>query len=153
MKFAILLASLMSLPAFADGFVCENAQQNLKVKVYNQTNPALGTRNAAAMILSDTSVNGGRKTIAKFTSEDGLLKNNGPEYSAHVDLRFSNSDRKGENIGGTKLGELSDINLNVAFAYPDAIEDGIVIPGTLKLIRRSGDTITLSMDCTRYLKN
>ena len=120
----VLLATLLSTTAFADGFICESAEQNLKVHVYNQVQPELGTRSAAIMILSDTSVQAGRKTIATFSSTDALLTNDGASYTAKVDLRFNNSGRKGENIGGTKLGELKNVTLDVAFSYSEPVEAG-----------------------------
>src|SRR3989338_1707434 len=107
-KIIFVMAAVMasSTAAFADGFVCETRAQDLNVKVYNNTNPELGTRTAAVMVLSDPSVSHGRKTIARFQNSNGLISNTGAHYEAKVDLRYNDSARKGELIGGTKLGQL-----------------------------------------------
>ncbi len=148
----VLLATLLSTTAFADGFICESAEQNLKVHVYNQVQPELGTRSAAIMILSDTSVQVGRKTIATFNATDALLTNDGASYSAKVDLRFNNSGRKGENIGGTKLGELKNVILDVAFSYNEPVEAGTEVAGQVTLQKRNGDQTSFPVSCVRYLK-
>ncbi|MFA6236308.1 MAG: hypothetical protein WC635_03185 [Bacteriovorax sp.] len=144
---------LASQSVFADGFVCENSDMGLKVKAFNNTQPVAGTRNAAVMIVSDTTVAYENKTIAKFEAETKLLKNKGASYTAKVDLRFTNSSRKGELIGGTKLGQLASMDLDVLFSYASPIADGQVVPGYLTLNKRNGDMSVIEMDCARYLKN
>lgn len=153
MKNAIaLVAALIATPAFADGFVCESQSKGLKVKVYNQTQPELGTRNAAIMVLSDMNVQAGRKTIATFKSTDSVLENDGALYTANVDLRFSESSRKGELIAGTKLGELDQVKLDVAFSYAEPVQEGEELYGKVTLIKRDSTKSSFAVLCTRYLK-
>ena len=150
-----VMAAVMatSSAAFADGFVCETRAQDLNVKVYNNTKAENGTRNAAVMVVSDPSVTYGRKTIARFTDVNGTISSKGAYYTANVDLRFNDSSRKGELIGGTKLGELDTIELAVDFNYSRPIADGEEVRGTLLLNKRNGQTIEKALDCVRYLKN
>src|ERR1044072_840981 len=101
MKTLVLIASaLVGASAFADGFVCENLDANLRIKAYNHTQAEEGTRVGATMIVSDPSISHGRSTIATFADADSLLTSDGASYTAKVDLRFNNSGRKGENIAG-----------------------------------------------------
>ena len=150
---AASLIALASQTVYADGFVCENTDHGLKVKVFNHTNPNVGTRTAAIMVVSDTSIAYSNKTIAKFESVTGLLTSKGATYTSKVDLRFNDSGRKGELIGGTKLGQLAKIELEVAFTIAAPIEDGETTPGYLTLVKRNGEFTGLDMDCVRYLKN
>jgi hypothetical protein len=154
-KMILVMAAVMasSSAAFADGFVCETRSQDLNVKVYNHTAPEYGTRNAAVMVVSDPSVSHGRKTIARFTSVNGRITNKGAFYVADVDLRYKDSKRKGELIGGTKLGELDKIVLDVDFSYSRPIANGEEVRGMLSLNKRNGQVIDLAVDCYRYLKN
>jgi hypothetical protein len=111
-----LLASLVltfSLTALADGFKCEQIDHNININVFNKTNPSEGVRNAAIMIFSDASISYGRKTIATFSSEKNKLDQTGTSYSAKVDLRVKESNRAGENLLGTKLGQLKEIHLTI----------------------------------------
>lgn len=152
----LILASILLLGAqsFADGFICQNLDQNLRIKVFHQTQPVMGTRNAAIMIVSDPSISDGHKTTATFSADNALLTSNSSTYTADVDLRFGTSDLKGRNIGGTKLGNLDQIILSVGFSYSDPVPAGTPISAEAVLIRRNGgDDIRIPMDCTRYLKN
>ncbi len=149
----IVLAALISTSAFADGFVCQSNDGELKVKAYHHVNAMDGTRNAAVMILSDNTIQYGNKTIAKFESAEGLLDNNGSLYTANVDLRFNNTGRQGELIGGTKLGQLDQVQLVVPFSYADPVAHGEEMISTLILIKRDGSKIFIDMTCERYLKN
>ena len=148
-----VLAMTLSSTVFADGFVCESNEENLNIKVYNQTQPQLGTRNAAVMVVSDPRVASGRATIATFESADSLLTNDSSTYTSLVDLRYKNSNRKGENIAGTKLGELKYIVLHVNFSYAHPVAVGTRLAGEVTLVKRSGETIPVDMVCFRYLKN
>lgn len=146
---SIAIAATSSI-AQADGFVCSN--DDIAVKVYNNTEAKVGTRTAAVMVLSDRSVAAGRKTIARFTDTNGRISQKGASYLADVDLRFSDSSRKGELIGGTKLGELDTIQLDVDFSYAAPVEAGEMVDGTLTLNKRNGQQIELALECKRYLK-
>jgi hypothetical protein len=150
----IIIASILSLSstAFADGFICEAQNESLKLKVFHQTEPTLGTRNSAVMILSNPDVQFGRKTIATFESDAATLTNEGATYTANVDLRFRNSNRRGELVGPTKLGEIKHIVLAVDFSYARPVAQGTQSLGELTLIKRNGDQAEMDMVCTRYLK-
>lgn len=154
MKTLIAIAALVATGsvASADGFVCQTAKGDLKVQVFNQTQPEAGTRNAAIMVLSDPRVSLGRKTIAKFHSES-LLSNEASSYSADVDLRYVDSNRKGELIAGTKLGFIDTITLDVDFSYASPVAAGTVLDAVLTVAKRDGAVKHVSMECERYLKN
>lgn len=154
MKKAILaIASLLiSTSAFADGFICENAEGTLRLKVFHKTQPELGTRNSAILIVSNPAISAGRKTIATFEADDAVLGNEASTYTANVDLRFRNSNRRGELIGPTKLGELKHIVLDVDFSYARPVPAGTELSGEVVLLKRSGEQEAVDVVCARYLK-
>jgi len=147
-----VIALLAGSSAYADGFVCTNVDGDLKIKVFNHVQPEVGTRTGAIMIVSDPTISHGRKTIATF-NDASLLQNEGASYMSKVDLRFSNSNRSGESVGGSKLGNLKEIILDVDFLYGDNLQDGDITEGTAILVRRSGSTLYHDMECVRYLKD
>lgn len=149
----VLMTALFGSQAFADGFVCENLEHNVTVKVYNHTQPTLGTRNAAKMIVSNPSIADGRKTIATFADADALLTNDGSTYTGKVDHRYIESRRKGELLAGTKLGNVAFVILDVDFSYASPVVDGSELAGELIIQRRSGDDIRIDVLCERYLKH
>ncbi|MEO5668362.1 MAG: hypothetical protein ABIR96_09905 [Bdellovibrionota bacterium] len=148
-----LVALTASLVAHADGFKCETVEGDLAVKVYNHVSPENGTRSAAVMIISDTSVSAGRKTIARFTDANERLSNAAASYVGDVDLRFNDSGRKGELISGTKLGELDQILVDIDFSYGAPVTALSEVSGTMTLLKRSGEEIVRDLACVRYLKN
>ncbi|HRK08563.1 MAG TPA: hypothetical protein PLZ57_12400 [Pseudobdellovibrionaceae bacterium] len=139
--------------AHADGFECQSVDGDLNLKVYNHVEASIGTRVASTMIVSDPSVSFGRKTIAAFTDAKGTLKSSGALYTAKVDLRMSESKRKGEYLVGTRLGELAKIQVAVDFSYAAPVEDGAELAGRAQFVKRNGDLIERGLTCTRYLKN
>ena len=152
MKHILLTIATLGLTqvALADGFVC--ASEGLNVKVYNHTNPNDGTRTGAVMVISSSNVGYGNKTIAKFTDANRTLESKSSVYTADVDLRYNDSGRKGELIGGTKLGQLDQIKLSVYFTYGTGVKDGEEVAARLKLIKRNGESSSIAMNCIRYLK-
>lgn len=154
MKTALTLIAglVLSQTALADGFICESESGSLRVKAFHKTQPEQGTRNAAVLIVSNPLIHQGRKTIATFSADNALLTNKAAHYDASVDLRFKNSRRKGELIGATKLGELQNIKLDVAFSFAKPVADGQEMPGVVTLVKRSGDELEYDVVCTRYLK-
>lgn len=151
-SFLIIAALITGQVAAADGFKCIT-ESGLKVQAYNHTNPNAGTRNAAVLVVSDANVGGGNKTIASFNATKGVLASQDLTYTAKVDLRMAESNRKGENIGGTKLGQLSYIKLDVDFTYSQPVADGTRVAGLLTLVKRDGTRLYQDATCTRYLKN
>lgn len=151
-----LIASLiltLSSSAFADGFKCEQLEHNLNIKVYNNTQPSEGTRNAAIMVLSDASVTYGNKTIASFSATKRTLGQNGASYFAFVDLRVSESSRAGENVLGTKLGNIKELYVDINFDYSVPLQDGQITDGYITVVKRNGRNSIHDITCTRYLKN
>lgn len=151
----IVAAAMLILgsAAHADGFICENQEGNLRIKVFHHTQPELGTRNVAVMVVSDPTISSGRKTIATFDADKALLTSSSATYTASVDLRFATSNRKGENVGGTKLGELDQVILAVNYSFNEPVAAGTEVGGEAVLVRRgSASDIRIPMVCTRYLK-
>jgi hypothetical protein len=143
---------LVANSAKADGFLCETMDGALKVKAFNEVQPEEGTRNPAIMILSDANVQAGRKTIATFESSQ-TLGGSSVHYVAKVDLRYNNSNTKGEYLLGTRLGELKKIVLDVDFTYAQPVRRGQEVEGLITATKRNGEVIEQEVVCERYLKN
>lgn len=154
MKSLIIAATLvLGSIAHADGFLCET-QSGLNIQVFNHVEPEVGTRVPAIMIVSDSTVQIGRQTVAKFTDAKGTLTKDGYQtYVAKVDLRVSESNRKGELLAGTKLGNVDEIKLYVDYSFANPVAEGTVLDGQLTLIKRDAGLITEQAVCSRYLKN
>jgi hypothetical protein len=154
---ALLSLLVLSSTARADGFFCKGGNTGLDFKVINHTSPAAGTRSPAVMVISSPYVISGRKTIAVFTSENRTLEYRGRGvYEGQVDLRFPETGRKGENIAGTKLGELKSIQLDIEFSYShndSSLANSVAeIPGKIFYLKRTGEILEETAVCKRYHK-
>ena len=154
MKSLILaLVMMVAAQAQADGFECYSEESSLRVKIYNHTQPEKGTRNEAIVILSDSDISHGRKTIATFSDAQGLFRGSSSVYVGKVDLRFNSTGRKGEAILGTKLGELAEVIVRIDFSYANPLANGEEVDAWVGAIKRNGDSVGENMVCARYLKN
>lgn len=152
-KSVLAVSALASFAAHADGFLCENLEENVRVKVFNKVNADEGTRNAAIMVLSDPSISSGKKTTARFAADNELVNNKGAVYTAEVDLRFNDDNLKGRNFAGTKLGNVKYITLDVDFSFAQPVENGTQVDGQLIVTKRNGTAdIQIPVSCIRYLK-
>ena len=154
MKSIVAVSAVIGLAAHADGFVCENLDANVRVKVFNKVNADEGTRNAAIMVLSDPSISAGKKTTARFDADKALVNNQGSLYTAEVDLRFNDDNLKGRNFAGTKLGNVKYITLDVNFSYAQPVGTGTQVDGQMTVMKRNGSEDThIAVTCIRYLKH
>lgn len=147
----LIIASLLlaGFRASADGFLCRATEEKLHVTVYNSTK---APRLAEVMIVSDPTIAYGRQTIARFFRDSGTLTNKGASFVGIVDANVPDTARSGENIAGTKLGQIKDLALAVDFSYARPVADGEELEGLLVLTKRNGDVINVEMECLRYLK-
>lgn len=150
-----MMGMMAATAAKADGFTCEGMNTGLIFKMYNHTRAEDGTRNAAIMVISDPSIAYGNKTIVSFLDAKSTLSNKGATYLGKVDLRVIESSRKGENIAGTKLGELKSIKAAVNFNYSSDTpsEKGEGFSGKATYAKRNGEILEERLACTRYKKN
>jgi hypothetical protein len=155
----IALLASFSTVAHADGFNCVVPQYKLNIQIYNSTHPSVGTRSGAIMIISDQLVQFGNKTIATFEAEAETLSSKELAYTGKVDLRHSGLSRKGENLLGTKLGELKAIQARIQFSYATPVAHNTPVMGTLSWEYRDKNSDGgrafgyARIACVRYLKN
>lgn len=151
-KLILITMMALGIQAHADGFRCET-ESGLSIQVYNQTNPAFGTRSGAVMVVADQKIQFGNKTIATFLAEKRTLSSQELTYVGKVDLRVVETRRKGELIAGTKLGYVDQIALTVDFSYSRPQPHGTVLAGELAVLKRDSTVMTEGAVCERYLKN
>lgn len=160
---ALMFLALTSIStAQADGFRCEGVNTGITIQVYNHTQPEIGTRVPAIMVVSDSMVRSPNKTVAVFSHENQTLAYLGNGlFQGKVDLRYTESSRKGENIAGTKLGYLQYIQLQILshfgkkfdYSRADQFKDHEILDSRISYIKRDGEVLEEKAICSRYLKN
>lgn len=147
----ILIAALISSSAFASGFVCKTTDGNLNIRIYNQVQPTLGTKNASVMVFSDPKVQSPNRTVAVFKNVKNTLKGGHNMYVGKVDLRYKELT-KGEYLLGTRLGYLQYVAVGMAFSESRPVAHGATVRGWLSAKKRDGSYIRRYIVCKRYLK-
>jgi hypothetical protein len=157
-----MLVLLSTTSSRADGFKCEGVNTGVMIQVYNHTQPELGTRVPAVMVVSDSMVRSPNKTIAIFNSENETLSYLGNGlFQGKVDLRYTETSHKGENIAGTKLGYLSHIQLQLLshfgkkfdYSRADDFKNNEILDARISYLKRNGEVLEEKALCKRYLKN
>jgi hypothetical protein len=143
MKTSLVLLALSLIPAFAsaDSFNCNSsAIEHLHVRIQNNTDPALGTRTAAVLLVTDTEAAFGERT--RIASNE--VRQNGTYWT--VDTTAYQSGTPGQAVGEYDKTELSQVQVYIpAFTYNEANKDGSEYPGHLFLFK-AGETNDISQD-------
>ncbi len=143
MKTSLVLLVLALLPSLsnADSFNCDSSGvEHLHVRIQNNTDPALGTRTAAVLLVTDTQAAFGERTL--IVSRE--LKQNGTYWT--VDISTDVSGVTGKTIGEYDKSELSQVQVYIpAFTYNEGEKDGAEYPGHLFLFK-TGETNDISQD-------
>lgn len=126
--FLLALFSATSVVAGADTYVCTNDDGDFRVRI----------REEETMVLSNPTIRGNRKTIAVFSEDQENLTIDGNSYVGDVDLRKIGTDRAGERLLGTRLGEVDTVEVRL---YP-TIEKARVW-----LDKRDGNSVSELLNC------
>ncbi len=160
-----LVASLIQLsPAFAhaEGIICQSVDQDLRIEVVFSSIDETSTKTirsveteahqlkAQLMTIVDPTVSPRRQLIAKFSARDGQLTNTQGLILATVDLSHPDSNRRGERIGGTVLGSLASIMLEIDFRRRERAVYGTRFSGHVTYTKRNGEELSQDFDCVRY---
>jgi|GEM_PF-3627234 len=156
MRNLLILTALLcpSLPARADGFICEARYTEIRIRVANHQDPRLGTRSPESMTLSDP-LQPDLPATASFTSANRTLSYQGSgRYLGRVDLRCTRPELRSIFIAGTRLQDLASIVLDIEFSYdPDVVQLANAVPGIPGRIvyqRRDGETLDEPVICKRF---
>ncbi len=149
---AIIFAFLLApMAAHADGFVCLSVDEATRIDVYLS---GLDTQSpeprATKLVVSDPNRTPRYRHIATFEAEEGVLETSGTQIHGIVDLLKKGTSRAGERIGGTKLGLLAGILLDIDVTYQEPIEVGVRYSAEVAYVKHSGQELRQDFDCTLF---
>lgn len=112
---------------------------------------------ALAMRVSDPTVTPIHEEIALFDVEDGQLSSEvgGTEASpvvrvvGVVDLKNPLTGRKGERVGGTVLGALRSITVDLEMDFDQDVTPRKRHAGLVTYLKKNGEDLTQDLDCRR----
>jgi hypothetical protein len=154
---ALALVTLAPTLAHADGFDCTGRDTGIEVKIYNNTDPSLGTRTPAILIVSDPSRDYGDRTIATFKNEQITYEGYGT-YFATTDTVDRRPTADAQVLENSRLGHLENILLKMNFSYAEQLFSELTkkpasFSGSVFYQQTSGATRNESVRCTHYLKD
>lgn len=150
--FFAVLAILPPSALAADGFVCKSVDEDIMVAV--TLAPPRGTgddeleRQGHIMIVSAPGLKKGRQTIARFQAKEGMLSGSGSVFIGFVKPRHPDTGQKGKRIGGTTLGQLKTLILDIDYS-PELRGRRDQVPWSAQLfyIKHNGDDFVQDFDC------
>lgn len=150
---ALILAAFLTVPvsALADGFVCVSVDEDTRIDVYlTELDPEGPAPSASKVVVSDPNRTPRHRHIATFTVEDGLLQTSGTQIHAIVDASKPGTSRGGERIGGTRLGLLSGLVLDIDVSYQEPIEEGVRYAAEVTYLKKNGEQLNQDFDCNLF---
>ncbi|MES2963676.1 MAG: hypothetical protein V4760_07275 [Bdellovibrionota bacterium] len=150
---ALILAAFLGLPAIAkaDGFVCISVDDDTRIDVYLTKFDTDGPApTASKLVVSDPNRTPRYRHIATFDVADGVLQSTGTQVHATVDLTKPGTARAGERIGGTKLGLLIGLVLDIDVSYQEPIKEGVRYSAEVTYLKKSGQELTQDFDCILF---
>jgi hypothetical protein len=132
--------------ALAGGFSCLSVDRNERMDVFFEA--LEDGHSATRLVILDPTVSKSRQHVATFKAEDGVLKTEGRTVHADVDTSIPNSSRKGERVGGTTLGALRSIELEIDLRQPFARDSALAAQATYT--KHSGFELTQDFDCVSF---
>ena len=150
---AVLAALMFSAKAaHADGLVCVSVDEDTRIDVYLA--PASPTDHATKIVsrleISDPNRTPAHRLIATFDVADGVLATNGGDVLATVDLSKAGSSRAGQRVGGTRLGSLKSILLDIDISYEEPIDQGTRYAAEVTYAKKNGEKLHQDFDCSYF---
>ena len=150
MRIFLALLLFSSTPAFAAGYVCLSVDRDTQVVI--DIDPSM--THAKLVTFIDPSLSASARTVAKFSDETLMTEATGGG------LRFSSKvaadiEHPGKHLGGTRLGLLSEISLEVLTVAENArlkiLTEGTMYAAQAVYTKKTGQTLTQDFDCALFL--
>lgn len=107
---------------------------------------------ATQLVILDPTVSKRRQHVATFAAADGLLKTYGSNRSltveASVDTSLPSSSRRGERLGGTTLGSLATVKLEIDGR--GLLVAGSTFAAQATYVKNIGESLTQDFDCVLF---
>ena len=104
---------------------------------------------ALAMRVSDPNVSLAREEIAFFDAKDGMLSTDGNQFTGHVSDFHPMTGRRGERIGGTVLGALKQVTLEVDIDFMEELSPRKRHAAVVTYRKKNGEELVQDLDCRR----
>lgn len=127
---------------------CDGVDGEVRFDMLFEEGAAGEVPQAIAMRVSDPNVSEKRAEIAHFQYADGLLSNTSSVVIGYVDLNNPKTGRKGERIGGTFLGSLRSIMVDIKVDFSAGVSSRH-FGGQAIYLKKIGEELVQDLDCYR----
>lgn len=131
--------------------VCDGVDGDIRFEILLRLTET-GRARALAMRLSDPSVALGRSEIALFQASERTLIFRESVITGRIDPMNPKTNRAGERVGGTRLGELSTLSLDLRWPLAEVAQrqSGRRFGGQALYVKKNGDELVQDLDCARH---
>lgn len=141
----------MRVPNGYELVVCDSVDGDVRFDLFFELGRKVTeSPKALAMVVLDPTVEESRAEIARFEAADGLLSNSNGVVTGYIDLKNPDTSRKGERVGGTVLGALRSITLDLDFDFSVVPTGSKHYSAQAMFFKRNGDEHVQDLDCVRY---
>lgn len=152
MRLLIAMLLLSSSSAFAGGYACLSVDRDTQVVI----DFAPGTSTAKQVQFIDPELSKAAQVLATFTADDQVLStedsSDGVRFTSIVN---ENIPHPGKHLGGTRVGLLAKVVLNVQTiaenARIQAVTDGTMYAAQASYVKKDGQVLTQDFDCALFL--
>lgn len=165
---AALTAALTAIPALASAassanqgavrppaiksFTCTSVDENMVIEAFDVVEGAGAGAfvEASGMRVLNPTLEQERRFVAEFRADDGVLSVSDNALVGQVDAEKARLGAPGKRVGGTRLGLLRTISLEIDLSYADRVGGSAVYSGHAIYLKRNGQTFEEDFDCVRH---
>jgi hypothetical protein len=153
-------ATVVSAHALAAGYNCLSVDRDTQAIVYlDQDGDHEPAAQAKQLVFIDPELSKQTQTLAVFSKSDGVLLTDvipsGHRFTGKVDLSASAIGQPGKRLGGTKLGLLESVTLEIetitARHQIEIFSEGAMFAAQVHYLKKSGQVLTQDFDCASFL--
>jgi hypothetical protein len=165
---AALTTILFSSTALAHGFVCTSLEQITQIEIHltgtGSLTPDVQPQDAQAqdfqdyrpsprgklMIVKDITLAPKRQLVATFSAKEGLLRTKDTSFIGRVDPKHPDTNNAGKRIGGTRLGQLETITVEIDYSFQEKVPQGVRLAGQVTYSKTNGDDLAEDFECVYF---
>lgn len=141
----------MRVPAGYELIVCDSVDGDVRFDLFMELGRKVTeSPKALAMVVLDPTVDEARAEVARFEAADGLLSNSNGVVTGYIDLKNPDTSRKGERVGGTVLGALRSITVDLDIDFSVVPTGSKRYSAQAMFFKRNGEEHVQDLDCVRY---
>jgi hypothetical protein len=151
---AVVASSIMASVASAQGFICTSLDETTQIDIYLVGGGSLHEFRPAPrgkmMVVKDITLNPKRQVVATFSTKEGLLRTKDTSFIGKVDPKHPDTNSSGKRVGGTRLGQLKTITVEIDYSFQEKVSDGVRLAAQVTYNKLNGEDLAEDFECVYH---